>query len=239
MTTLDLSVLTHLAGPDDPELDVVVFPGAGAGPSSVTSWRAVLPERWRLSAVCLAGRGIRFGEPFETDPMVVVEQAAEAVMRRCSAPVVLVGHSLGALWAHQAAFTVRPVLLASAGCEPAVIGEPLVMPECTEEEDRRFVHELLHTLGVTDEETLKELTEISVPIMRADIDMASGWRAPDRLLDCPVVSYYGTEEGLRAFPWSAHTTATADVVMVPGDHYFFQKSGAEVISDLVDRVATV
>lgn len=237
MTTMETSVLTHLAGPEDPVLDLVVFPGAGAGPSSVTAWRAVLPDGWRLSAICLPGRGIRFGEPFETDVMVVVDQAATAITRLCTAPVVLAGHSLGALWAHRAAFAVRPALLVTGGCEPPVFGEPLAMPNFTEEEDRRFIHELLAALGVTDEETLTELTEISVPIMRADLDLVRGWVAPRRTLDCPVVSYYGTDEHSPALPWSDHTTAPADVVMVPGDHYFFQNSAADVMADLSRRLA--
>jgi surfactin synthase thioesterase subunit len=239
MTTVEPTVLAHVAGPDEPDVDVVVFPGAGAGPSSVAGWEPVLPTGWRLSAICLPGRGIRFGEPFETDPLAVAESAAAAIERRCSAPTVLIGHSLGALWAQLAAFTVRPALLASAGCEPAVIGEPLAMPEFTEEDDRQFMRELLLSLGVTDDETLVELTEISVPVLRADIDMARGWRAPDRVLDCPIVSYYGTEEGLRALPWTVHTTASADVVTVPGDHYFFQNSAAEVVADLARRLETI
>jgi surfactin synthase thioesterase subunit len=30
--------------------------------------------------------------------------------------------------------------------------------------------------------------------------------------------------------------ATADVVTVPGDHYFFQNSAAEVLADMASRV---
>jgi surfactin synthase thioesterase subunit len=237
MTTMETSVLTHLAGPADPVVDLVVFPGAGAGPSSATAWCPVLPEGWRLSAICLPGRGIRFGEPYATDVAAVADQAATAITRLCTAPVVLAGHSLGALWAHQAAFAVRPAMLVTGGCEPPVFGEPLVMADFTEEEDHRFMHDLLVALGVTDEETLTELTEISVPIMRADIDMVRGWVAPRRILDCPVVSYYGTDEGSTPSPWSAHTTARADVVTIPGDHYFFQNSAAVILADLAHRFA--
>jgi surfactin synthase thioesterase subunit len=236
MTTMETSALVHLAGPDDPELELVVFPGAGAGPSSVAAWCPVLPDGWRLSAVCLPGRGVRFGEPLATDVRAVVDQAAAAITQVCSAPVVLAGHSLGALWAHQAAFAVRPALLATGGCEPPVFGEPLAMPTFTEEEDRQFIRELLGALGVTDEDTLTELTEISVPIMRADIDLVRDWVVPDRTLACPVVSYYGADERTRCLPWSAHTTGPADVVEVAGDHYFFQSSAGEVVADLSRRL---
>ncbi|MEV5716976.1 alpha/beta fold hydrolase [Amycolatopsis mediterranei] len=236
MTTTETSVLVHLAGPDDPGLELVVFPGAGAGPSSVAAWRPMLPEGWRLSAICLPGRGIRFGEPLETDVRVLVDEAAAAITRLCSAPVVLAGHSLGALWAHQVAFAVRPALLATGGCEPPVFGEPLVMPTFTEEEDRQFMRELLEALGVTDEDTLAELTDISVPIMRADIDLVRGWVVPERTLECPVVSYYGTDEDTRPLPWSGHTAGPADVVTVPGDHYFFQSSASVVLADLSRRI---
>jgi surfactin synthase thioesterase subunit len=236
MTTTETSALVHLGGPDDPVLELVMFPGAGAGPSSVAAWRPVLPDGWRLSAVCLPGRGVRFGEPLETDMTAVVDQAAAAIARVCSAPVVLAGHSLGALWAHQAAFAVRPALLATGGCEPPVFGAPLAMPTFTEEEDRLFMRELLGALGVTDEDTLAELTEISVPIMRADIDLVRDWVVPERMLDCPVVSYYGADETTPPLPWSAHTTGPAEVSVLPGDHYFFQSSAAAVMADLSRRL---
>jgi surfactin synthase thioesterase subunit len=236
MTTAVESVLTVLAGPGDPDVDVVVFPGAGAGPSALAGWRAVLPPAWRLSAVCLPGRGVRFGEPFATDPVAVADEVAAVVSRRCGAPVILAGHSLGALWAHETAVRVRPAMLVSAGCEPASPGEPITILDATEQDDRAFIRQLLFALGVTDEETLEELTDISVPILRADIDLARGWRAPTTPLDCPIVSYYGTHDPTPARSWSAHTVATADVVTVPGDHYFFQNSAAEVLADMASRV---
>jgi surfactin synthase thioesterase subunit len=233
------TILARLAGPDDPDLDLVVFPGAGAGPSAVARWRPVLPPSWRLHAVCLPGRGTRFGEPFATDPALALAEVTEAISRRCTAPLVLVGHSVGALWAHDAASRITTAMLVTAGCEPPDPGGTVAIHPSTEEEDLHFTRELLVALGVDDEETLAELAEISVPIMRADVALAHAWRAPVQPLDCPIMSYYGSDEPVPGTSWAEHTRASAWTMTVPGDHYFFQDRAAEVVADLAGRMAAV
>ncbi|MFD1151484.1 thioesterase II family protein [Saccharothrix hoggarensis] len=235
MIGVNEDVLVRLAGPEEPELELVVFPGAGAGPSAVVAWRDLVPPTWRLSAVCLPGRGARFGEPVFEEPGRIADEEV-AALAGVDRPVVFAGHSIGALWALETATRVPPALLVTAACQAPPPGGTVPTFEASEEDDREFIRDLLVALGVTDEDTLDELVDISVPVLRADIDLAARWAAPDVRLACPILSFYGTEDPTPSVPWSDYT-ATADVVTVPGDHYFFQDSAPAVVAELTARVA--
>jgi surfactin synthase thioesterase subunit len=242
MTATSVStVLSHLSGPADPELELVLFPGAGAGPSSFAGWRDMVPPTWRLRSVCFPGREIRFGEPFAADAGSLAEEIAEAVAAHSRAPIVLAGHSLGALWVLETAgrLPAPPRMVATAGCESPVPGRRILTAEASEDDDRRFIRQLLAALGITDDESLEQLVDISVPILRADIALAATWIAPTRPVDCPVVSYFGTEDPMSTLPWSAHTTAGAETVSIEGDHYFFQNAVDVVTADLVGRIRRI
>jgi surfactin synthase thioesterase subunit len=229
-------VLARLTGPDDPELDLVVFPGAGAGPSSIIAWRDLVPATWRLSAVCLPGRGTRFGEDAATDPSRIADEVAAALGDPSGRRIVFAGHSIGALWALDTAIRVEPELLVTAACQAPPPNGTVPVYEATEEDDREFIRDLLVALDVTDEDTLDELIEISVPVLRSDIELSERWVAPAVRLSCPIVSYYGTEDGMPAEAWTAYSGQT-DVVKVPGDHYFIQAHADEVVADLVRRLS--
>lgn len=161
MIGVNEDVLVRLAGPDEPELELVVFPGAGAGPSAVVAWRDLVPPTWRLSAVCLPGRGARFGEPVFEEPGRVADEVA-AALAGVDRPVVFAGHSIGALWALETATRVPPALLVTAACQAPPPGGTVPTFEASEEDDREFIRDLLVALGVTDEDTLDELVDISV-----------------------------------------------------------------------------
>lgn len=116
---------------------------------------------------------------------------------------MLAGHSVGALWALETALRVPPALLVTAACAPPPPNGTIPTFESTEEDDQEFIRDLLIALGITDEDTLDELVDISVPVLRADIELADRWSAPDVRLDCPIVSFYGAEDPTPAGPWSA------------------------------------
>lgn len=114
-------VLTTLNDPADVEADLVVMPFGGGGPSVFLPWARRVPATWRLSAVCLPGRGHRFVEPPHTDAATAAQEVAAAVRARLGAtgrPLVYLGHSLGSLLALDVAALVEPDLLCVAGCSP-------------------------------------------------------------------------------------------------------------------------
>jgi surfactin synthase thioesterase subunit len=233
------STLIHLAGPTSPEVDLVVYPAAGAGPSYYHTWREFAPPGWRLRAVCLPGRGPRFGEPFAASVHEVADLVAEAAAADQRAPVVLFGHSGSSLWALETARRLAPALLATAGCQAPVPGRPIEYPEETDEANRIFTRQQLLALGITEQQVLTELVEVSVPILVADMALSQGWEAPDEPLCCPIVSYFGSDDAVPTDPWNAFTTATASIVTVPGDHNFTRHSPDALLADLSQRISAM
>ncbi|MBV9022860.1 MAG: thioesterase [Streptomycetaceae bacterium] len=232
--------LVSLSGPTEPEVELVVVPGAGDGPTTALALPTHLPLSWRLSSVCLPGRGPRFDEPLATDPYAVVDAIVRAVDALGPTPVVLVGHSLGALWALEAGGRLArpPALVVTVACAPPAPGGPSGMAEPDDAEDRRFIHGLLVAQGCTDPEILDELVDLSTPVFQADLALASRWTAPERpTLTCPVVSYYGTWDGLAPTPWAQHTTGAAEAVSLEGGHFLHQECAADLLPDLSGRAA--
>lgn len=232
--------LVPLSGPADPEVELIMVPGAGDGPTTARTLPPYLPPSWRLSSVCLPGRGHRFDEPLAEDPYAMLDSVVDVLDSLGPAPVVLLGHSLGALWALEAGGRLArpPALVATVACAPPRPGGASGMEEPDDTEDRRFIRGLLMDQGLTDPECLDELVELTVPIFHADLSLAARWAAPGRpVLVCPVVSYYASEDGLAPTPWTWHTTGQAEAVWLEGGHIVHQERSAELLADLSRRAA--
>jgi surfactin synthase thioesterase subunit len=150
--------------------------------------------------------------------------------------VALFGHSLGALWALEAASKLDPVALVTAGCHPPRPGLGIPPIISTDEQDREFCRHVLAANGIDDAEILDQLVAASVPILQADIALTLPWRAPTTTLECPITSYYGEQEPLPDRTWFEHTTSSAAQVTIPGDHFFYQTSAFALIEDLAPRL---
>ncbi|MFJ1865954.1 thioesterase II family protein [Streptomyces sp. NPDC088097] len=232
--------LAMLSGPTAPEVELVVVPGAGDGPTTARTLPAHLPPSWRLSSVCLPGRGHRFDEDLADDPYAVLAAIVDAVDSLGPAPVVLLGHSLGALWALEAGGGLArpPALVATVACAAPAPGGASGLEGPDDTEDRRFIRGLLMDQGLDDPECLDELVDLTVPVFHADLMLAARWTAPERpVLDCPVVSYFGSRDGLAPAPWTRHTTGPAEAVWLEGGHHVHQEQSAGLLADLSRRAA--
>ncbi|MEV8319094.1 alpha/beta fold hydrolase [Streptomyces sp. NPDC059900] len=232
--------LVTLSGPAEPDVELVMVPGAGDGPTTARTLPPYLPPSWRLSSVCLPGRGQRFDEPLPDDPRAVIDSVVDAVDTLGPAPVVLLGHSLGALWALETGGRLArpPAMVATVACAPPEPGGASGMEEPDDTEDRLFIRGLLVDQGLTDPECLDELVELTVPVFHADLTLAARWTAPERpVLDCPVVSYYASQDGLAPAPWARHTTGSAEAVWLEGGHVVHQERPAELLADLIRRAS--
>ncbi|MFC4502415.1 MULTISPECIES: thioesterase II family protein [Streptomyces] len=231
--------LTLLHDPADPELDLVVMPFGGGGPTAFLPWTRRIRPSWRLSAVCLPGRGARFTEPFHTDAQAAAQEVAAAIrssrLRSSPRPLVLFGHSLGALLARDVAALVPAELLCVAGCSPPTDRGRSGF----EAEPEHVVREFTRSLGLADPGMLEEVVTLTTPVFRADLALYDGYRAPATPLACDVVAYYGDRDDVPAQAWSRHTTGRAAVVRLPGDHYFVQRAPGPLVADLERRAGRV
>lgn len=233
----DNPILVSLTSPPEPDLDVLVLPGAGAGPSSFSPWCGVVPPTWRLTAVCLPGRGTRIGQPFITSLPECADQVAAAARAELDRPLVLFGHSMGGLVALEVAMRVPVRAVFTAGTSP--VQRTLQTVDMPESMVRDTVREILRTAGVEDSPLQEELLAVAAPILRSDMLMLHGYERPTRQVDCEIVSYYGTGDVVRPVSWAPYTTGPSEVVVYDGDHYAVQTDARWFTADLQRRLSVV
>ncbi|MFF8785082.1 thioesterase II family protein [Streptomyces sp. NPDC015125] len=232
-------VLTTLTDPADVAADIVVMPFGGGGLSVFLPWARRLPAAWRLSAVCLPGRGPRFVEPPHTDAASAAQEVAAAVRSRLGGtgrPLVYLGHGLGSLLALDVAALVEPDLLCVAGCSPPHPSTPVDHGRLDPAEPERTTRAFSTSLDPADPALLAEIIELTTPVLRADLEPYDGHLPPTAPLSCDIVSYYGDQDDVPALAWKQHTTGRAAVVPMPGDHYFVQRSPGPLVADLEHRL---
>ncbi|MBT2901015.1 thioesterase II family protein [Streptomyces sp. McG3] len=235
-------VLTPLTDPADVAVDIVVMPFGGGGPSVFLPWAQRVPATWRLSAVCLPGRGQRFVEPPHNDPATAAQEVAAAVRSRpggAGRPLVYLGHSLGSLLALDVAALVAPDLLCVAGCSPPHPSTPVDHGRLDPAELERTTRAFSTSLGPADPALLAEIIELTTPVLQADLELYDGHLPPTAPLSCDIVSYYGDQDDVPALAWKQHTTGRAAVVRMPGDHYFVQRAPGPLVADLEHRLNAV
>jgi len=223
---------------------LVGFPYAGAGPIVFRPWRASLPDFVELRSVLLPGRQTRLREtPIESMPRLI-DALEPAITPLCDRPLVLFGHSLGAIVAYEVACRLRERghtlyhLFVSANVAPQY---PDPNPPIHRLPPDAFLQELRRLNGMPAAVlACAELLEIVLPVVRADFTLVETYRyEPRPPLACPITVFGGTRdprttaEGLSA--WRAQTTGAFEHVTVPGDHFFFDSARAEILAK-VSRV---
>ncbi|WP_307834301.1 thioesterase II family protein [Paractinoplanes lichenicola] len=223
---------------------LLCVPFAGAGASFFHPWRELSAGRWRVTAVELPGRERRFlEEPYRN----VVEAAREEVDDIVAgldtqAPVVLFGHSLGAVLAYELAHLLiargvrveRLIVSGSPGPWTQRERRAAGLPEdeflARVEEFAGFRHEALDH---------PEMRELILPALMADCEMHEAYvPSVDDPLPVPICSLRGDSDGLvtaeEARQWQAATTGEFSYVEFPGDHMYLVDQGREVL-DVIEH----
>lgn len=81
---------------------LVCFPGAGGGENDYRDWAGCLPGTDVIGARA-PGRGSRYGEPGHHDFQAMLAEFVRGLEAYAEAPLALFGHSLGGLFAFEAA----------------------------------------------------------------------------------------------------------------------------------------
>ena len=226
-------LLVSLTSPADPKVQVLALPGAGTGPSAFSPWCGVVPPYWRLTSICLPGRGRRIGQPFLRSLPECADQIAEAAKAELDEPLILFGHSLGGLLAFEVARRIQVTAVLVAGVAP--VERPLDPGNIPEHAIQTHVRDLLRAAGVEDSPLQDELIGVTAPILRNDMDMLLGYAQPEERLDCPIVAYYGTSDVIQPASWAHWTTGPATTVRYQGDHHAVQANARWFIDDIEHR----
>jgi|tagenome__1003787_1003787.scaffolds.fasta_scaffold20966523_2 surfactin synthase thioesterase subunit len=229
--------------PSDARLAVLCLPHAGGGAGSFNRWLDLFPPDIAPVRVQLPGREDLADErPLELVDEVVGELTAQ-IVRRIDLPVVLYGHSLGALIAFELCYA-----LAAAGIPPShmfVSGRraPHRNPR------RDPIHQLpdgdfvlaLEAMGGTIGSRNPAFLRYAIPLVKADLTMSEGYvYRPRPRMACPVDAFFGTGDPIvdadEIEAWGEHTDGEFTIHTYPGDHFFHQLNRAAIAATIAERV---
>jgi medium-chain acyl-[acyl-carrier-protein] hydrolase len=227
-----------------PLVDLLCFPGAGAGASLFTSWMPKLPAFVSLIACQLPGREGRIDEQLSNSLGRVADAAtAEYVALRPKArPLVLLGHSMGAVVAFEVASRLieiqrepfAVVLAASTPPQHSYNSVPM---------DFEALKQLLLDFDPANREILlnEELFTSLAPALKSDIENLNRhkMRPASRL---PIRAYLLAGKYDKLVPpaavarWREHFTGLVSQRNFPGGHYFPMREAREEVIEFLTVV---
>jgi surfactin synthase thioesterase subunit len=227
---------------------LVCLPFAGGGASAYRNWSDGLPLTVDVCAVQPPGRETRFRDPPYSKLQPYVTALADAIPALFDVPVVVFGHSMGALAAFELARELRrrggpsrARLVVSGRGAPDL---PLLRPPLHALPDREFRAELKR-LGGTPAAVLDndELMAAFLPTLRADFTALETYVYTDEPpLDCPILAVTGGDDTLAppvdVDAWRRHTRAAFEVRVLAGDHFFLQTHRATFLQLLARYLQT-
>lgn len=225
-------------------IPLACLPFAGAGASFFYPWDEIAGEEIRIVAVQPPGREWRITE----EPYRDVSTAADGLYGEIAAalgsgsgpvPVILFGHSLGAVLAYELArrFCDQPGF---AVARLIVSGSPGPWTRrerrATGLPDGEFLDRVSEFAGY-DDETLRnpEVRELILPALRADVEMHEEYRPAGRdPLPVPITSLRGHDDQLvtseQATEWAEATSREFEFMNVPGGHMYLVRSSGRILS---------
>ncbi|MBI0328494.1 thioesterase II family protein [Burkholderia plantarii] len=227
-----------------PRARIVGLPHAGGSAGFFRNWRGHL--RWDLDllAVQYPGREDRFGEPGATAIEALAYPVAEALRHDTDRPLVLFGHSLGAVLAYEVA-----VRLERAGRAPLrvfVSGHPAPHRQRRTDLHRQSDQALLADITrlSPDSRALFENTELRavyLPMIRRDYQAIETYRCPrPTMLDTPldiVLPLDDTEvDRHEALAWQQVTRGASRWAAFEGGHFYLKQQYPALIAWLTRQI---
>lgn len=211
---------------------ILCLPYAGAGAAAYRTWAAAMPPGTELHAVELPGHGRRLPEaPVDDLPRII--ETLTPLAARPGPPLVLFGHSMGALLAYELcraldAYGAAPAALVLCAMSPAHLVDRTAQRALAEDPDALLGH--VRDLGATPAEVLHTpaLRELVLRTMRADLRLLAAFPDPstgDPLpAHIPVTALSGQGDGLypphTVAAWTPFAKSWEGMHVLPGGHFF-------------------
>ncbi|SHG96215.1 thioesterase II family protein [Streptoalloteichus hindustanus] len=231
-----------------PRLRLVCLPHAGGTPALFRDWPRQLPGDVDVLAVCYPGRQDRVAEPCPDSMAELAEGVAGAVEPLLDLPVVLFGHSMGALVAYEVAARLEQGLgRAPAHLVLSAHAPPDRMPPRPPwEEGDAALLAAVRRIGGVPQEILDNpaLRALVLPAVRADYHLLGAYRpAVLPTTSAPVTVLRGADDPMTseadAAAWARLTTGGFTLRTFPGDHFYLVPGERDVLIAVRDLLARV
>lgn len=212
------------------------FPFAGAGASAFRDWPGRIGDV-EVCAVQLPGRENRMRDPAYGDFDSFAEDAARELAPFLDRPFAFFGHCMGALLAHAVADRLdhKPQRLFASSSYVPYLG--VSKPFHPDMSDEHLAEELLAiTERLGGPVPAPELLELSVMVLRNDIEMCVDHAPPVRPLKCPITTIGWADDTIvppgDMGGWAEYGDVTHHVLK--GDFFDFLSAPAE-LRDVIAR----
>lgn len=230
-------------------LRLFCFPHAGGKAIDFRMWSDELLKTVELCPVELPGHGRRLKEPLFTRLEPLLKAIAQGLLSHLDKPFAFFGHSMGALVSFELAHLLRkeyglePVHLFVSGRRAPQISNP--SPPIHTLPKSAFVEELYRLNGIPQvvlDNT--ELMQLFLPVLQADFTLSENYiYTPEPQLNCPITVLGGLQDQVAKFDdlaaWQEQTTASYQLQMFPGDHFFLHSAQTLVLQFLTDVLANM
>ena len=228
------------AFPSDSEATVrlVCIPHAGGGAVTFHPWARALRPHVEVFAAQLPGRESRLKETPLRTLGEIVEPLAAAVAAVADRPLVVFGHSLGAVLA----FEIVQRLPRDARARIAhliVSGRPAPhllsrAPRLAHLPQREIVFRIAELYGNIPAALLEEPEFVAMlgAALQPDLEVLERYHRTERTpLPCSIAAYGGADDSLvsrgELEAWREHTQAQFRCVQMPGDHFYFKTAAGQ------------
>lgn len=220
------------------------FPAAGGNTAMFFRWRTRLADQVQVVPVELPGHRNRLAEPLHRSIDPLVDELMPVLHEATGAPFALLGTSMGALIAFEAArrlvdLGVTPAHLIVASCPSPRTPRPDTVHRLP---DADFLQEL-GRMEATPAEVLEspDLTALLLPAWRADFTLVEtyAYRAGPRVtvpLTAVAAAHDRYAPAAEVLRWQHETNAAFSFVQVDAGHFFFLDAASPVLPDLVVRL---
>jgi surfactin synthase thioesterase subunit len=207
---------------------LVILPHAGGSAGNYRELAALLSDRMDVLCVQYPGRQDRYAEKPIADLRVLAEQVAEPLSILDHRPLLLFGHSMGALVGFEVAR-----ILECAGLGPSrlfVSARRAPSLDCHErlhQADDDSLLGILRELGGVDSDLIgnEKLLRFNLPAVRADYQAIETYRCEQGVtVDCPITALAGEDDERVPIEdvsvWGKHTTGDFAMATFRGGHFF-------------------
>jgi surfactin synthase thioesterase subunit len=221
----------------NPAARLVCLPHAGGSASFFLPLAEALSPRVDVVAIQYPGRQDRHAEPPIDDIGVLADQIYTALELEPELPLILLGHSMGAIVGFEVTRRLEagqhgPARLVVSGRRaPATDRNEIVHLR----DDDGIIAEIRKLSGTAAEVLSNdEIMRAALPALRADYTATETYTcAPDITVNCPITVLTGDSDPkttlAEARAWGKHTTSSIDLHVFTGGHFFISDHVGDVI----------